>query len=758
MADAIAGVTPQDPHEHAYIDAKRGTMPDDHVAEDIRQYRAINASNAVSDEAPSEPDTTPIEPRTTPPSLSLFLEKSRPLNPKFSDSQLVSEYTKLYGAPARPALKDFLEKSAELNPDYTPEKLTEKYTELYGAEPTEQGNVSRGFEVGMGQLAPTLQGAVGLLGATAERALGEGGAATRIKEWGLQGFTEGMKKLAPLQRDNDQLTDVWTKVTEQGDVGALRDFVAYGIGYGASQLLQSATVGVAGAVAGSAIGGPAGTVPGAVAGVLEQTAGKGLITQWVNAAIAKRVAQGMTQEAAVKSIGRDIGALGAMGTFATGQEMGQIYPAAEAEAKLKGEPITAADLARVWGASAIAGGSELIPEAYIFGKALGRFTSTSPSRLVRAGGAAATGSALESGQEAFQTAVEHAGAGQPIADEAGLKDIINSAGLAAIPGFGGGVIAGTVSPSPPQPPAGKILSDIASAKTTDEAVTAFKQVGDNTPAITNPENLDAFIQNQATEGLATGLHAEWKGQKDADQALLTSVFRDYIPEAGQPTPLAVDARGVTTFNGSPLEALHPQELPDTTPPDGGLSKQKYEVLNTLAGYLGLNVTVFKAGNGLPDGLVHSAKAPTTIFLSSHTRDADLFSVFTHEAVHRMQGTPFYDAIADAVWSLKTPEWKQLAIERHGNLSEQQLRHEMVADIGGTEFHKPEVWQKVFTALQDRVGAEQAKTETLGFIDTLKNLIAQVKELITSHPWTTSDQKTLADQYVTDLTKVHDALA
>ena len=49
--------------------------------------------------------------------------------------------------------------------------------------------------------------------------------------------------------------------------------------------------------------------------------------------------------------------------------------------------------------------------------------------------------AREAGTEAVQTAVEHYGAGQPIADEKGLRDIIDSAAVGAVGGGMGGGLA-----------------------------------------------------------------------------------------------------------------------------------------------------------------------------------------------------------------------------------------------------------------------------------------------------------------------------
>ena len=565
------------------------------------------------------------------------------------------------------------------------------------------------------------------------------------------------------------LTTVWKKVTENGDLGALKDFVAYGLGYGASQLAQSAVVGVAGAVVGSAIGGPAGTIPGAVAGVVEQTAAKGLIASWVEKAIVKRMAQGMGREAAVKSIGRDIGGLTAMGTFATGQEMGQIYPAAEDQATKTGEPLGAAGIARAWGASAIAGASELIPEAYIFGKALGRLTGGGTSRLGRAATSGVTGAALEGGQEAFQTAVEHAGAGEPIADEAGLKDIINSAGLAIVGGGSAGGAAGLISPTPPtatsagkEPPKPDPATTIMAAPTVDDAIAKAKMVVEEAPI--TPEVLDQHIANLSAEGEATVNHgittAELSGQEAQhadDQKALATLFG----LAGDTNEVTTDEKGNHFYQGAPLKVVSKTSLPDTTPPEGGLSKEKYDVLQDLAGAMGKRIIFYQdreepssrgdAAGKIPHDRVHVDK----------TTGTDFFSVFAHEALHLHEGTEFHTAFKQAIWDQLAPGAKQIAIDRHGDLSHDDLLNEIAADMQGTELHKPEVWQKVFQNLQEKVGDEKAKVEVNGFIETLKSIVDKIKEVIASNPWSTGfgkAKRSIAEQYVKDLTKVHDALA
>lgn len=85
-----------------------------------------------------------------------------------------------------------------------------------------------------------------------------------------------------------------------------------------------------------------------------------------------RIAAQEAVSTATRSITREIGASGALLTLGMGQELGSIYPEAEAEAARKGEQITGADLARVWASGLAAGGLEGLTDRLGIQAALGR--------------------------------------------------------------------------------------------------------------------------------------------------------------------------------------------------------------------------------------------------------------------------------------------------------------------------------------------------------------------------------------------------
>jgi hypothetical protein len=351
---------------------------------------------------------------------------------------------------------------------YYPDRSFDEVAKAVGYEP--QGDFTRGAEVALGQTAPLAKGVVGLIGATAEKAVGEGGIATSVKNWGLQGYQEGMQKLAPKQRETDELTTAWSRA-KQGDIGALIDWAQYGLGYMVGQGGEAVATSVLGGLAGAAMAPEAAPVSagaGAVTGLVAKGAVKEAATSLVEKAVAKeamrlveetaaksgvkitaeqaaeQAASQAVRQAATKNVAKEIGSTAALGVYGTGQELGSIYPEAERQAAEQGKQLDGWDLARVWGTGLAAGGLEALTDKLgidvamgkknPFGKGIGGSTAVG-----LAGGAVAEGAT-----EAAQTALERAGAGQSLTSDEAVKDYINSAGLGAIGGAGFGGATGLV--------------------------------------------------------------------------------------------------------------------------------------------------------------------------------------------------------------------------------------------------------------------------------------------------------------------------
>lgn len=351
------------------------------------------------------------------------------------------------------------------------------------------GDFTRGAKVAFGQTVPLLKGVVGLGGATLEQATGEGGIATAVKNWGLKGYQEGMDKLQPLQKDTDELTTAWSKAKE-GNLGALVDWVQYGLGYAVGQGGEALATSLIGGVIGGAASGGIAAAPGALAGLVGKGAVKEAAQTLIQRAVIKEAnmifaqsAGKITSEEAVKqatkSVAKNIGSSGALLAYSTGQELGSIYPEAEAEALKRGEKLTGMDLARVWGSGLAAGGIEALTDKLGIDVAMGKLKV--PGSSTRLGSAALTGGAsalTEGATEAVQTGIERVGAGQEVFSPEGIKDIINSAGQGAVGGAGIGGGAGLLHGGRRGNPeaiarSNQAMDDIAAAPDADAAIAAF---------------------------------------------------------------------------------------------------------------------------------------------------------------------------------------------------------------------------------------------------------------------------------------------
>lgn len=315
---------------------------------------------------------------------------------------------------------------------------------------------ARGAEVALRQTPALAKGFVGLVGGTMEKVFGEGGISTGIKNWGLRGFEEGMRGLQPLQRDTDDVTIAWERAKE-GNRGALIDWAQYAMGYGLGQIGETVGVAALGALAGGATAGPAGAIGGAVAGAAGKTAAKGVIKGLVEKAIEREMARiaasdagkGLSEqalrEAATRSVSRGIGAVAALGAWNIGIEGGAIYPEAVEEAAKRGEEMSGADIARVWGATTAAALTETATDLLGLGAATGRITIPGAGgRVARGAVGALLGGSVEAGQELAQTYLERIGAAKDVWDDDAKREYINAAAMAFLPGMAVGGVSGAL--------------------------------------------------------------------------------------------------------------------------------------------------------------------------------------------------------------------------------------------------------------------------------------------------------------------------
>lgn len=333
----------------------------------------------------------------------------------------------------------------------------------------ESGDFMRGLKVSLLQIAPLAKGTIALLGATAEKAVGEGGAATAVKQWGLKGYADGMAKTEVIAHENDDVTKAWEKA-KNGDIGALVDWAQYGAGYLIGQAGETAAIsllaGIAGGAVtaetgpGAAIGAGAGLVTGAVAKSAVKTGIRGMVQKLVTNTAAKlaieqasetgvklgtKEALELAGDAALrKQAGAQLARNTAIELNSFMQEAGGIYPEAVEQAKKEGQTdLSGTGLAKAWATSVLAGKLES------WGDKLGldvAFGHNRMAKILGGGGRLATSlrtavglGTAEMSTELAQTFLERLGAGQSLTDPEAKSDYINS-GLLGL--FGGVALGG----------------------------------------------------------------------------------------------------------------------------------------------------------------------------------------------------------------------------------------------------------------------------------------------------------------------------
>lgn len=405
------------------------------------------------------------------------------------------------------------------------------WDDQYALTPEELGgpqntgsNIVRGFKVGMGQLKPLAQGALGLVGASIEKAFGEGGAGTKLKNYGITGYQEGMGALQPLSKETDEITTAWERA-KNGDLSALADWASYGLGYTGAQMLQAGVTAAGGAILGTLTAGPVGGAAGGVAGLAEGAAVRATAQRLLAPLIAKEVARiaatssGAKMGAeevtrlAVSTVAKRAGSTAGLFGYAGVQEAGSIYPEAEAQAKKEGRQLTGADLAKVWGYSAGAAILEGVGDRIGLDALSGRIRlGGGGGVLARGATGAVAGATGEAATEGAQTILERLGAGQEPFSPEGIKDIINSSALGAL---GGGAAMGPAAalhgPAPaPQPGAENPAAIDATDQGLNTSLDAFQAARDAymgrpstaevVRSITDAPTIDAAVE-AATAGV-----------------------------------------------------------------------------------------------------------------------------------------------------------------------------------------------------------------------------------------------------------------
>ena len=333
----------------------------------------------------------------------------------------------------------------------------------------EQGAFTRGLGVVLPQMKQAAGAGVALFGSKTGN--------KDLQESGLDIYQDGSKEAEKFDDPSASLSNV---LEGKGSFG---DFAKYWAGYGLGQAVTSAITGLAGAAVGGAAGSvvpgagtAAGTVSGFVGGVIGKGAVKQALVQGAEKLLAKEVqagiARGLTKEAAeaaaaplvktwvaaeTKKAGvRALAAAGAAsGLYAknTGMGLGETYGHYIDEMVRSGRPITPEDEDLALKSAMAAAGVETVADMLGLGRLLGGAKGAAANGfMANIAKEVALGIGREVPTEVAQTAIERVGKQQPLDSAEAMREYVDAAGGAAVPGalFGAGAgVKRTIAPNSP---------------------------------------------------------------------------------------------------------------------------------------------------------------------------------------------------------------------------------------------------------------------------------------------------------------------
>lgn len=348
-------------------------------------------------------------------------------------------------------------------------------------EPEDGSDFKRGFSTSFKQNPQLAYGLLGGAGAAGEKIFGEGGVSSAVKDYGIEGYRDWSERIFKDSKQTDSINYSWNKAKE-GDFGALVDWLQYGAGYTIGQGIQ--ILGTGGVV--GAIGKWVGTV---VAKKVASGLVKKELAKLSGEKIAKELSRDALEKLAVRNISTKIaeragvaGQRTALAGTAFGMEGGEIFGGLVSEAAEKGEDVSGSQLAKAFGATLAAGGLEFVGDKLGFDLILGKSKIFSPAkgmtglsgRAARGGLGAAAATPIEGGTEYAQTLIETLGQGKEITSET-LKEAVDAAALGGLGGqiIGGG--GGLLSSPEVAKVKKEIDSELLSAKTVDEVMSADRK-------------------------------------------------------------------------------------------------------------------------------------------------------------------------------------------------------------------------------------------------------------------------------------------
>ena len=311
--------------------------------------------------------------------------------------------------------------------------------EEFGGPETLYEAGKRGFKESFEQVPMLGAGLIAGGGAVAESALGEGGLSTAAKEWGVKKYNELGEDMAKDAKPEDSIDYSYDKAVNEGDLGALMQWGAHGLGYTGGQALQSlATFGV-GKIAGQMAlkTGVESFLTGQVAKAAEEIA--------IETA-GKSIAKEELQKMAVKRVASTIGANAAVGAQAFGLEGGEIGAGLASQSSERGTPLTGEEVVRGGAATIVAGGLEYAGKMLEISGLTGGLPKLGAEsvkgiggKILRGGIGAAEVGGGEGAQEYLQTMAEQYGQGEDTTTPKARAEQREAGALGVLSGASGGV-------------------------------------------------------------------------------------------------------------------------------------------------------------------------------------------------------------------------------------------------------------------------------------------------------------------------------
>jgi hypothetical protein len=340
------------------------------------------------------------------PSFGEWIRAAKPQNPEASDRELADYYRTTYGGgPTEDDYQSWAERARATVPDedISDEELRGSYTRRFG-DIEQVSDVSRALSDAWSEAKGLGGGLVGLAGET----LGLEG----VRDWGLKTYEENMRDVAARQRNAYEID----YLLENGTPGDWVDALQY---HGVKGLT-------------SLIGG-LGT------GLVARAGAKAAVKRGLKEYAKDKLGREMVEKAGKRGL-----AAGVTG-YATGQELGSVYPEAAEEAERVGGEV---DLAKVYGYGTAAGAVEGLSNLALLGLAgMGKYlpeglrlSGLAPGggRFAKAGKALAGSVVTEAGEEALQNPLEYLGANKELGTDEFWAEQRQSIFAGAAGGLGAG--------------------------------------------------------------------------------------------------------------------------------------------------------------------------------------------------------------------------------------------------------------------------------------------------------------------------------